>query len=195
MPTMRLDGESAATAAVTAPVPEPTSRTESLSRRPPNCTKGNASARLHRPMNRSYESPAENIPQSRFLRLVVEADPIAELGSRMRGCNVEQCDRPEQRPRLGRGDGEGDLRLRLDRRLVTGNPCFGSPVGIRVGNRDSRGGHTLITSQPRNVGGIREHERPQPQTWCGECGLFHRRYPVRLSLIIEAKSRVLDHTT
>jgi hypothetical protein len=80
-------------------------------------------------------------------------------------------------------------------RLVTGNPCFGSPVGIRVGNRDSRAGHTLITSQPLNVGGIREHERPQPQTWCGECGLFHRRYPVRLSLIIEAKSRVLDHTT
>src|SRR5688500_2986979 len=61
MPTMRLEGEIAATAAETAPVPEPTSRTESPLCTPANWTKGRASLRLHLPMNRSYASPAENM--------------------------------------------------------------------------------------------------------------------------------------
>src|SRR5688572_4074345 len=61
MPTMRLEGDTAPTAAATAPVPEPTSRTESPLCTPANCTKGSASLRLHLPMNRSYASPAENM--------------------------------------------------------------------------------------------------------------------------------------
>src|SRR5262245_14817461 len=61
MPTMQLEGEIAATAAVTAPVPEPTSRTESPLCTPAKRTKGTARPRLHLPMNRSYASPAENM--------------------------------------------------------------------------------------------------------------------------------------
>jgi hypothetical protein len=61
MPMTRLDGATATTAAVSAPVPDPTSRTASPSRTPANSTRSGANARLHLPMKRSYASLARNL--------------------------------------------------------------------------------------------------------------------------------------